>query len=347
LLYLLLGFGIFLLWDFEMYLITGSAGFIGSALVAGLNRKGIYDIILCDSLGQAEKWKNIAGLRYKQIVTPEQLLERISSFNYVDPHLRGVDTVVHLGACAVTTEADVDFLLENNTHFSQELCLWSLERGAHFIYASSAAVYGDGAHGFSDEPSLTPKLRPLNAYGFSKWAFDMWVLENSLYDRVVGLRFFNVFGPNEYHKDDMASVVYRSFPLALAQKRIRLFESHRTDYAHGEQQRDFVYIDEALEAMYFLLDHRRVHGIFNLGTGRAHTWNSLAKGIFKGLGVDGAIEYFPMPENIRDKYQYRTVADMSRLYATGFPPHPDRFEEYVATYVRNYLLPGHKRYQDL
>lgn len=329
-----------------MYLITGAAGFIGSALVAGLNRRGIYDIILCDSLGEDEKWRNLSGLRFRQIITPSQLLERISFSGATDPVLAAVKTVIHLGACAVTTETDVDFLLENNTQFSEQLCLWSLERSAHFTYASSAAVYGDGALGFSDDPSLTPMLRPLNAYGFSKWAFDMWVLENSLYDRVVGLRFFNVFGPNEYHKKDMASVVYRSFPQARQEHIVRLFESHRTDYAHGEQQRDFVYIDEALEAIYFFLEHSKVHGIFNIGTGRAHTWNSMARGIFAGLNKTGRIEYFAMPENIRDKYQYCTVADMSRLYATGLNPFPDRFEEHVARYVRDYLMHGEKRYQD-
>ncbi len=329
-----------------MILITGAAGFIGSALVADLNRKGVNDLVLCDSPGQGEKWKNLAGLKFRDLLTPEQLLQGTVEGSHAGLPLQRVKTVVHLGACAVTTETNMDYLLANNTHFSQRLCLWALERDAQFIYASSAAVYGDGSLGFSDDPLLTPKLRPLNAYGFSKWLFDMWVIENGLYDRVAGMRYFNVFGPNEYHKDAMASVIFRAFPTARLEGKVRLFESHKADVPHGEQKRDFIYIDEALAATHFLMEHRRVHGIFNVGTGQAHSFNELAKGIFDGLGVAGLIEYFAMPEEIRDRYQYFTAADMSRLISAGLTPFPDRFREHVAAYVRDFLLPGYRRWQD-
>ncbi len=329
-----------------MILITGAAGFIGSALIAYLNQRGETDIVACDSLGMGLKWKNLAGLRFRELITPEQLMQHVQAGGHGDPTLHGIQTVVHLGACSRTTETDMDFLLENNTHFSQRLCLWSLKKDARFVYASSAAVYGDGTQGFSDDPQLTAKLKPLNGYGFSKWLFDMWVIENKLYDRVAGMRYFNVFGPNEYEKGTMASVVYRSFPQAVKDKKVRLFESYKSGVAHGEQKRDFVYIDEALDATYFLMRERQVHGIFNVGSGRAHSFNQLADGIFEGLGHPGRIEYFPMPEEIRDKYQYYTEAEMTRLQSAGFSPFPDRFSEYVAAYVREYLLPGMRRKQD-
>jgi ADP-L-glycero-D-manno-heptose 6-epimerase len=319
-----------------MILITGAAGFIGSAVVYALNRQGNTNLILCDRFGERQKWKNIRGLRYKRFIQRDALFDFLKNF----PSAGDISTVVHLGACSDTTETNMDYLFENNVHYSIELCQWALQHGVRFVYASSAAVYGDGSQGFSDADDVTPKLRPLNLYGFSKWMFDMWVLENGLKDRVAGLRYFNVFGPNEYHKGPMASVVYRSFPQAAKEGKVRLFESHRPEVTHGEQARDFVYIDEAVDITLFLLNHPMANGIFNAGTGHAHTFNELAYALFEGLEKHPVIEYFPMPEDLRARYQYFTQADMTRIHKSGYPEQEDRFKEYVVHYVKNYLVPG-------
>jgi ADP-L-glycero-D-manno-heptose 6-epimerase len=319
-----------------MILITGAAGFIGSAVACALNRQQRHDLLLCDCFGDNEKWKNILGLRFKKFIHRDELFE----FLWEDPLANQIKAVVHLGACSDTTQTDMDYLLENNVNYSIGLCQWSLEHDVRFVYASSAAVYGDGRLGFSDADDLTPKLRPLNNYGFSKWLFDMWVLENGLCNKVAGLRYFNVFGPNEYHKDRMASVVFRIFPQAVKEGKVRLFESHRPDVTHGKQARDFIYIDEAVDITLFALDNQEVSGIFNAGTGSAHTFNDLACGLFEGLGKAPVIEYFPMPEDLRDRYQYFTRADTGRLSKAGYPGREDRFKQHVARYVRDYLLPG-------
>jgi ADP-L-glycero-D-manno-heptose 6-epimerase len=322
-----------------MILITGAAGFIGSAVACALNRQGRQDLILCDALGTDDRWKNVLGLRYQCFVHKNELFDFLKKAG-------DIREVIHLGACSDTTEADMDYLVENNVNYSMRLCRWALDHAVRFVYASSAAVYGDGSQGFSDADSLTPSLKPLNKYGFSKWMFDLWVLENDLADRVAGLRYFNVFGPNEYHKGAMASVVFRSFPQARREGRLRLFESHRQQVAHGEQARDFVYIDEAADMTLFVLGTPAANGIFNIGTGRAHTFNELARGVFDGLGQQPRIEYFPMPEELRDRYQYFTQADMTRLRTAGYPDQQDRFREHVSRYVRDYLLPGCRRLQE-
>lgn len=320
-----------------MILITGAAGFIGSAVACALNRQGRSDLILCDRLKKTQKWKNLLGLRFNRFVHADELF----SFLQEVPHARDITGIVHLGACSDTTEADADYLASNNTDYSIRLCSWAMEHDVRFVYASSAAVYGDGSKGFSDADELTPCLRPLNSYGFSKWLFDMWVIENGLHDTVAGLRYFNVFGPNEYHKGHMASVVYRSFPRARQEGSVGLFESYRADVPHGEQQRDFIYIDEAADITLFVLNNHQANGIFNAGTGRAHSFNELARALFDGLGKDPVIEYFPMPEELRERYQYYTLADMSRITDAGYRAAEDRFAENVARYVRDYLLPGY------
>jgi len=321
-----------------MILITGAAGFIGSAVAAALNRQGRKDLVLCDRFGAGEKWKNLLGLHYRRMVHKDDLFD----FLVEDPAATDISAIIHLGACSDTTETDMDYLLENNVNYSIGLCQWSLAKQVRFVYASSAAVYGDGRLGFSDADDRTPKLRPLNKYGFSKWMFDMWVLENGLVDRVAGIRYFNVFGPNEYHKGKMASVVFHTCPQAVAGGMIRLFESHRKGVKHGEQARDFIYVDEAVDMTLFLLSHEQACGIFNAGTGRAHTFNDLAEAVFSGLGREPVIHYFPMPEELRDRYQYFTRADMTRLRKAGYPEQPDRFKDYVAGYVKKYLVPGNR-----
>ncbi len=321
-----------------MILITGATGFIGSAFASVLNRKGRSDLILSDSFGEKDKWKNILGVDFVRFVDRNELFCFLES----DELAKKITAVVHLGACADTTQTDADYLFANNVDFSIDLCEWSTKRGVRFVYASSAAVYGDGSMGFSDSDELTLKLRPLNAYGFSKWMFDMWVLKNRMVDKVAGMRFFNVFGPNEYHKGSMASVVFRAYPLAKAEGKVRLFESHRDDYSHGEQLRDFIYIDQVTDAILYLMDNGTANGIFNVGTGVAHTFNQLAQAILEGVGKKANIEYFPMPEEIRDRYQYYTQADMTRLYGIGFPKYEDKFQEYVEKYVSCYLMQGQR-----
>ena len=282
--------------------------------------------------GDAEKDRNLLGVNYKSLV------ERAELFSILSGKLPNkIETVIHMGACADTTMRDMNYLMKWNVDYSRELCEWSLRHGARFIYASSAAVYGRGELGFSDDDNLTPKLKPLNAYGKSKWLFDKMVLDQGWESRVAGLRFFNVFGPNEYHKGRMASVVFHAYPQVKNTGKVKLFESHRPDYKHGEQCRDFIHIEEVLAGTLFVLDHSDANGIFNLGTGKAHTYNQLAENVCKALNKPVNIEYFPMPEDIRDKYQYQTVADMSKFNSVGIPEFPDRYAEYVQDYVRNYL----------
>lgn len=326
-----------------MILVTGAAGFIGSAVVWSLNQRGITDLILADSFGKTDKWKNLRGLKFTEFVDRGDLFDALENAEWA----KDIKAVVHMGACADTTQADVDFLMTWNYEYSRILCEWSLANNARFIYASSAAVYGDGALGFSDKDELTPKLRPLNAYGFSKWLFDMWVLEHKLQDKVAGLRFFNVFGPNEYHKARMASVILHAYPQARDTNKVRLFESHRSDFKHGEQRRDFIHIAEVLTGIKFLLDKPTVNGIFNLGTGTPHTYNQLAENVFKALGKRTNIEYFPMPEDLRNRYQYETCADMTKFYAAGLPEFTDRFGEFVQSYVRDYMDKGGKYLADV
>jgi ADP-L-glycero-D-manno-heptose 6-epimerase len=322
-----------------MIAITGAAGFIGSALVWGLNQQGDRDLIMVDHFGAREKWKNLLGARFRLFVDrdrfPEQLLEA--------PWARDLEAIVHLGACSSTTELDMDYLHDNNTEYSRLLCQWCLDSGVRYIYASSAATYGDGSQGFADSDTLTPILKPLNPYGFSKWVFDQWVIDEGLTDKVAGLRFFNVFGPNEYHKDTMASIIFRAFPQAAAEGKVRLFESHRPDYAHGEQLRDFVYIKDVVQVMLWLVKHREATGIINVGTGQARSFNDLANALMAALDKPPCIEYFPMPEGVRERYQYFTEADLSTLRDLGFQQPYTSLEAAVDDYVRRYLRPGFLR----
>ncbi|MDK9699240.1 MAG: ADP-glyceromanno-heptose 6-epimerase [bacterium] len=324
-----------------MILITGATGFIGSALVWELNRRGRTDLILVDRFGCADKFQNLLGVKYAQFVDRAQLFE----FLETAPWRNQIDTVFHIGANADTTGTDADFYLHWNVEYSRKLCDWSLAHSARFLYASSAAVYGDGSQGFSDDPALHYKLKPLNVYGFSKWLFDHYVIENHLLDQVAGFRFFNVFGPNEYHKGRMASVILHAHPQVRDTGKIRLFESHRPDFHHGEQSRDFIYVKEVLAALLFAYEHPTVKGIFNLGTGRAHSFNQLAAAVFAAFDLQPNIEYFPMPEDLRNRYQYYTCADMAKLQSFGFPAFPDDFASYVKEYVADYLIP-HKHLAD-
>lgn len=316
-----------------MILLTGGAGFIGSAMLRKLNDLGHDKIIVVDNLGTSDKWKNLIGKRFTDYLHKDEFLRLLDNKAYFDD----TTAVIHMGACSATTEQDADYLMRNNYHYSKRVARWALARNVRFIYASSAATYGGGELGFTDNDAQMPSLKPLNKYGYSKHIFDLWILQERLQSRVAGLKFFNVFGPNEYHKGDMRSLVNKAFYQVLESEKIRLFKSHRPDYADGAQVRDFVYIKDTVDIMAWLLEHRDVGGVFNLGTGKARSWNDLAKAVFHAMNKPVLIEYFDMPEIIRNAYQYHTEATMTKLQDAGCPIRFRTLEESVKDYVQNYL----------
>jgi len=317
-----------------MIVVTGGAGFIGSAFVAKLNDEGREDIIIVDELGTTENWKNLVKRRYADYIHKGAFLELVVSNRVPFP----VETLVHMGACSSTTERDADYLMENNFHYSCFLADWALAHGIRFIYASSAATYGDGSLGFSDDDEATRTLRPINMYGYSKQLFDLRVLRQGIQDRVAGVKFFNVFGPNEYHKGDMTSVVFKAFHQSRETGRVRLFKSYKPEYADGGQMRDFIYVKDCMEILWWLLNHGEANGIFNLGTGRARTWNDLIGAVFAAMNLPPQIDYIEMPEAIRGQYQYFTEAKMEKLRAAGCPVAFQRLEDSVGDYVKSHLL---------
>ncbi|MCK6543230.1 ADP-glyceromanno-heptose 6-epimerase [bacterium] len=316
-----------------MILLTGGAGFIGSAMLRKLNDLGHDKIIVVDNLGTSDKWKNLIGKRFTDYLHKDEFLRLLDNKAYFDD----TTAVIHMGACSATTEQDADYLMRNNYHYSKRVARWALARNVRFIYASSAATYGGGELGFTDNDAQMPSLKPLNKYGYSKHIFDLWILQERLQSRVAGLKFFNVFGPNEYHKGDMRSLVNKAFYQVLESEKIRLFKSHRPDYADGAQVRDFVYIKDTVDIIAWLLEYRDVGGIFNLGTGKARSWNDLAKAVFHAMNKPVLIEYFDMPEMIRNAYQYHTEATMKKLQDASCPIRFRTLEESVKDYVQNYL----------
>ncbi len=317
-----------------MIVVTGGAGFIGSVFVAKLNDQGIDNIIVVDELGTSEKWQNLVKRRYADYLDKDVFLGMVEA----DQVPFSVKAIVHMGACSSTTERDAGYLMENNYHYSCRLADWAQRHNLRFIYASSAATYGDGSRGFSDGDEMTRALKPINMYGYSKQLFDLWVLRNGLVRGVAGIKFFNVFGPNEYHKADMTSVIYKAFHQIREKGRVGLFKSYKPEYADGGQKRDFVSVKECVEVLWWLLEHREVNGIFNLGTGNARTWNDLIVAVFAALERPAAIDYIEMPEAIRGQYQYFTEARMDKLRAAGCPVTFPPLEESVVDYVQNYLL---------
>lgn len=314
-------------------IVTGGAGFIGSATIWQLNKLGYDDILCVDALRSGDKWRNLVGLRITDALHKDEFLATLRR----NSGAFQADTVIHFGACSATTERDADYLLRNNTHYTRELCEWSLARDARFIYASSGATYGEATGGFDDDPARLETLVPLNMYGFSKHLFDVHAQRTGLLNQVVGLKFFNVFGPNEYHKGDMMSVVCKAHRQILETGELQLFQSHRAGIGHGEQQRDFVYVKDLTAVVAWLVAEPHVHGLFNLGTGRARTWNALADAVFAAMQRTPKVRYVPMPEAIRDRYQYFTQASMARLTAAGCPVKFTALEDAVADYVTRYL----------
>jgi len=318
-------------------LVTGGAGFIGSALVWALNRRGCNDIVVCDRLATDEKWRNLTPLKFEEFVEADVLLSRLQSGK-----LGKFDLVLHMGACSSTTEKDGGFLFRNNFEYTRDLADWSLSKNVRFVYASSAATYGDGSAGMEDDDMKLDTLRPLNMYGYSKHLFDLHAKRAGFLDDIVGLKYFNVFGPNEDHKADMRSLVHKSFAQVQKEGVIRLFKSYRKDFRNGEQKRDFLYVKDAMAMTLHLAANKKTGGLFNIGSGKARTWIDLANSVFSALNKKPKIEFIEMPETIRDKYQYFTQADISRLRATGYKAPATSLEEAVKDYVRNYLAPDQR-----
>lgn len=318
----------------QQIVVTGAAGFIGRNVVAELNRRGHTDLLLVDHLGRDEKWKNLVGLRYEDLVGPDEYLSRVES-----EKASSADAVIHLGACSSTTEKDADYLLRNNYRYTRVLCEWSLRNKARFVYASSGATYGDGAQGYSDDDAATPTLRPLNMYGYSKHMFDLWALSNGLLKQIAGLKYFNVYGPFEDHKGDMRSVVHKSYEQITAAGTVKLFKSYRREYKDGQQKRDFIYVKDAVDVtLHFALENRGAGGLFNCGTGEARSWLDLANAVFKAMGRKPKIEFIEMPETLRGKYQYFTQAEIGKLRkAGGYTRSFTTLEDGVADYVSEHL----------
>ncbi|MCD4813104.1 ADP-glyceromanno-heptose 6-epimerase [bacterium] len=317
-----------------MIVVTGGAGFIGSAFIWKLNAQGIEDILVVDALDDTDKWKNLVNLRFDGYLDHQEFIEKINS----DSLPADIRAIVHMGACSATTERDSDYLMRNNYQYTRRLAEWSLVHKVRFIYASSGATYGNGDQGYSDEDAKTPGLKPMNMYGYSKHLLDLWALKSGAARQMAGLKFFNVFGPNEYHKEDMRSVVHKAFGQIKETGKVGLFKSYKPEYNDGEQVRDFVYVKDVVEVMWWLLNNPTTNGIFNVGTGKARTWKDLVYAVFTAMAQEPKIEFIEMPENLRDRYQYRTEAAIDKLIGAGYPGSFMSLENAVADYVQNYLM---------
>ncbi len=326
-----------------MIIVTGGAGFIGSNLVAGLEENGHRDIVVCDRFGTDDKWRNISKRELRDIVAPEKL------FEYLDDHVEELDAIFHMGAISATTERDVDLIVENNVLLTRQLWKWCAKHNKRLIYASSAATYGDGSHGFDDDdqPEALAKLHPLNAYGWSKHVIDRRVsrlihdnsavTEELIPPQWAGLKFFNVYGPNEYHKEDQMSVCCKLYPQVIAGAAARLFKSHHPDYGDGGQLRDFVYVKDCVSVMLWLYENPEVSGLFNVGTGKARSFADLAKAVFTAAELEPKINYMDMPEALQGKYQYFTEAKVDKLRAHGYEQPFTELEDGIKDYIEYYM----------
>ncbi|MDR3071457.1 MAG: ADP-glyceromanno-heptose 6-epimerase [Endomicrobium sp.] len=310
-----------------MIVLTGGAGFIGSCFLWKLNHEGIRDILVVDHLDDSEKWKNLVGKSYSDYMQKEDFFNVVVSRQLSKP-----EAIVHLGACSYTTSLDANYYVKNNYEYSKVLALWAFEMGIPFIYASSAATYGNGEFGYDDDISKLRKFSPMNMYAFSKHMFDLWLLNNNYINKVTGIKFFNVFGPNEYHKGDMRSVICKNYENIVNDCSIKLFKSYKTDCMDGQQSRDFVYIKDVVDVMYFLFKNPQKTGLFNLGTGKPRTWIDVAKSMFVAVGKKENIEYVEMSSSLRSKYQYFTCANMDSLKSVGYTGHFMELEDSVRDY---------------
>jgi len=318
-----------------MIIVTGGAGFIGSAIVWRLNELGEENILIVDELGSDEKWKNLVGLNFKDFINKYDFLD-----NVIDDGLTGYEAkvIIHMGANSSTTEKDADLLLINNYEYTKALAEYSLENNVRFIYASSAATYGDGALGFDDELTKCDRLRPLNMYGYSKQLFDLWAMKRGTFEEIVGLKYFNVYGSNEYHKGDMRSVVHKAFEQVRDTGKVKLFKSLNKDYKDGEQMRDFIYVKDAVNMTLHFLEHPDKNGLFNVGSGKARTWNDLVTALFNAMNKPVNIEYIDLPDRLAYKYQYFTEANIGKLRNAGYNEPVSSLEDGINDYVKNYLL---------
>jgi len=318
-----------------MVVVTGGAGFIGSAIAQALNDRGRTDLIVVDEVDHPEKEKNLISIKYHELRGKDVFLENVLNLD-----LPSIEAIIHMGACSSTTETNEVFLTENNYDYTRHLAQYALKKDIRFIYASSAATYGNGEMGYRDDESKLHTLKPLNLYGESKQKFDLWAEGQGVLDRIVGLKYFNVFGPNEYHKEDMQSMVRKGFLQARETNKIRLFKSYRKEYADGGQERDFLYIKDAVKMTLFFLDQQDAGGIFNVGAGKARNWNDLATTVFKAMDREPKIEYIEMPDSIRGQYQYHTSAKMKKIRDAGYTEPITSLEEGITDYIQNYLLPN-------
>ncbi len=316
----------------KRFIVTGGAGLIGSNVVKALNNRGWREIIVVDHLNHPAKRENLAQLKYTEYMDKADFRKQMK-----ERRIPAVDCVFHLGACSSTLQTDEAYLHDNNFQYTQELCEWSIKNGTRFVYASSAATYGDGSCGYCDDDAVTKKLIPLNPYGRSKQEFDLWAMSGGVLDKIAGLKYFNVYGPGEDHKGEMQSLIRKSYDRINQTGEITLFKSHRPDYTDGMQQRDFVYVEDAVNVTLFFYDHPEISGLFNCGTGCARTWIDLANALFAAMNRPSKIRFVDMPQSIRDKYQYHTQADMTKLRRAGYTAPFAGIEEGVRKYVQEYL----------
>ncbi len=313
-------------------IVTGGAGFIGSAIVWRLNELGHDDILIVDRLDETDKWKNLAPLRFTDYIDADDFIDDLGDF-------KDTNVIFHMGACSSTTETDADYMLRNNYQYTKDLAEFAVANDIRFIYASSAATYGDGSAGMEDGTEDLNNLRPLNVYGYSKHLFDQYAERNSMFEKIVGLKYFNVFGQNENHKGDMRSLVNKAFGQIQETGKLKLFKSANPDYGDGEFGRDFVYVKDAVEMTLHFIENK-IGGLFNVGSGRMNSWNALADATFRALDRPKKVEFIEMPEHLRDKYQYHTQADLTHIRDAGYKAETTPLDEAVADYVRNYLVPG-------
>lgn len=319
-----------------MIVVTGGAGFIGSATVWRLNTRGMNDILIVDDLGTDEKWKNLVALSYRDYLNKHDFLKMVKD----DTLPYDVTAIIHLGANSSTTERDAEHLMSNNYHYTKTLAQFCLSKNIRFIYASSAATYGDGSLGFNDDDAACLKLRPLNMYGYSKNLFDSWAYQTSAIQHIVGIKYFNVYGPNEAHKGDMRSVVHKAFEQIRDTGEVKLFTSLHPDYKDGEQKRDFVYVKDAVDMTLFFLDKPNANGLFNVGTGKARTWIDLVTAIFNALDKQPNISYVDLPQHLAAKYQYFTEANLDKIKKAGYSDPIGTLEHGITDYIKNYLVKG-------
>ena len=317
--------------------VTGGAGLIGSATIWGINNQNLNNVWLVDWIDEDSlKHRNCEHLQFQRKLNASHFRKLIDENS---SELKEIRTIIHLGACSSTTETDEDYLHDNNFLYTKELCEWSLANNVRFVYASSAATYGDGNWGMDDRDEDIEKFQPLNLYGWSKHKFDLFAKENGWFDSITGLKYFNIYGPNEEHKGDMRSVVSKAYKQIKDSQRMSLFKSHRPEYRDGEQKRDFLYIKDAVNMTLWLTENPAATGLFNLGNGLARTWLDLGKSIFAALKLNAQIEFVEMPEILRDKYQYFTQATIEKLRSQGFDHNLFSLEDAVHDYIRNYLVP--------